>query len=120
MGTGEGLILRGDSFDWSTQLDGSPHLSLDSAEKLLSKALGLYRQKMGQPPARVVVHKSSQYLDDERTGFSKALKDVPKRDFVAFGNKKIQWCVVSPSVLSYASFASMMVPAQVPSVGSPF
>ncbi len=89
--TGEGLILRGDSFEWSTQFDRSPHLTQDSAEKLLSKAIGLYRQKMGQPPTRVVIHKSSQYWDDEKSGFSKALKDVPKRDFVAFGDKRIQF-----------------------------
>ncbi len=88
--TGEGLVLRGESFEWNTALSKSPHLSEDGAEKLLSSALKLYQKRMDQAPSRVVVHKSSQYWDEEKKGFGRALKGVPRHDFVAFGDKHIR------------------------------
>ena len=43
--TGEGMIVRGDSFNWDMESRSQPHLSRDSAHSLLSKALGLYRSQ---------------------------------------------------------------------------
>jgi hypothetical protein len=88
--TGEGLVLRGDTFPWNTALGRSPHLSEDGSRTLLSAALALYRKRMNQNPSRVVVHKSSEYWDEERKGFLEAMKEVPKHDFVAFGDRSIR------------------------------
>src|SRR3989442_10545839 len=88
--TGEGLILRGDTFPWNTALGRSPHLSEDGARRLVSAALALYRKRMVQPPSRVVIHKSSEYWDEEKKGILDSLKDIPKHDLVAFGDRNIR------------------------------
>src|SRR5437660_4206081 len=46
---------------------------------------------MGQLPMRVIVHKSSEYWKEEKEGFSEVLKDVPRRDFVSFGDKHVRF-----------------------------
>lgn len=86
--TGEGLILRGDEFEWREK-GHSPHLTEDQARSLMSKALDLYQSHMKTAPSRVVVHKSSRYWDDEKRGFEQALNDVGHHDLVAFGKSNI-------------------------------
>jgi len=78
---GEGFILRGDSFDWdaSKEREKSPHLTADSAKKLLERVLKVYEDQLGGiRPRKVVVHKSSRYKDAERAGFESALESVPQ------------------------------------------
>lgn len=89
--TGEGLIIRGDRFEWDTREDRSPHLNEKGAEELLKKAIELYTQRIGQPPLRVVVHKSSKYWEDEKRGFEKALKETKMYDLVAFGRRDMRF-----------------------------
>jgi hypothetical protein len=89
--TGEGLVLRGDRFAWDEKRGKSPHLSGDSAFKLLTEALNLYKRQMGQAPTRLVVHKSSRYWPDELAGFKKAASGLTKVDFVAFGMRGIRF-----------------------------
>ncbi len=89
--SGEGLVLRGQSFEWNRSLGRSPHLTENGAKELLSAALSLYKDKMGTLPSRVVVHKSSEFWEEEKTGFAKALVNIPRRDFVSFGDKRIRF-----------------------------
>jgi len=89
--TGEGLVLRGDTFEWNMAMGRSPHLNEEGARRLLSTALVLYKKRMGQLPIRVVIHKSSEYWKEEKEGFMEVLKDVPRRDFVSFGDKHIRF-----------------------------
>lgn len=79
---GEGLVLRGERFAWAK--GKSPHLSKESAERLLKAAIDLFtKQTGGRKPTRVVIHKSSKFADEELKGFKNALGDVPRFDFVA-------------------------------------
>jgi len=82
---GEGLVLRGHSFEWNEDEQGkSPHLNEDLAEQLTNLVLDKYkRQRNNQLPQRVVIHKSSRFDNDERQGFEKALSQVPQYDLVA-------------------------------------
>jgi hypothetical protein len=83
---GEGLILRGPDFNWNPDTEGTraPHLSEDMAAQLLTSTLERYLSEMGQPPERVVVHKSSRYWPEERAGFESALRNRTRRyDLVA-------------------------------------
>lgn len=82
--TGEGLILRGDKFEWDTDNGRTPHLEESAAKELLERAVGLYTKRMGQSPERVVVHKSSKYWEDEKRGFESALNQIRYYDLVAF------------------------------------
>lgn len=85
--TGEGLIVRGDSFYWDTKNRGQPHLTKEAAQNLLQKALKLYKQHHNdQPPNRIVIHKSSKYTEDERKGFLNASDEVPRYDYLTISD----------------------------------
>jgi len=89
--TGEGLVLRGDRFEWDEKMGRTPHLSKPNALKLLKEAVDVYERHMGHVPARIVVHKSSRYWDDELAGFREACQKISKIDFVAFGKRGIRF-----------------------------
>jgi len=89
--TGEGLVLRGEEFEWNTENDKSPHLTTNAAKKLLSQAIEMYTKQMNQSPNRVVVHKSSRYWDDEKQGFEMALNEIPFHDLITIGNRGIRF-----------------------------
>lgn len=80
--TGEGLVLRGGRaiLDETTR---SPHLSKESAFNLMTDAIELYENQMGQLPIRLVVHKSSRYWPEEISSFKQAAKGIKLMDFVA-------------------------------------
>lgn len=72
---GEGLVLRGHSFEWDGRAEKSksPHLSEEQAHALVSMVLERYQKEMKQVPRRVVVHKTSQFWPAERKGFQEAI-----------------------------------------------
>lgn len=85
--TGEGMVVRGDSFHWDTRKKGQPHLTKNSAQSLLQSALNLYKKHHDdQYPNRVVIHKSSRYTRNEVQGFLSASEEVPRYDYVALSD----------------------------------
>ena len=70
---GEGIIIRGGIAKTSKE-DRQIHLDAEGAQKLLSNALLRYRQEHKTIPARVVIHKTSDYNSDEIDGFVSAIK----------------------------------------------
>jgi hypothetical protein len=81
--TGEGMIVRGESFRSNTEVRGSLHLSESSAANLLSKAIVVYlKHHNDQLPNRLVLHKTSRYNQNELKGFKIALGTIPKFDFL--------------------------------------
>ncbi len=68
---GDGVIVRGAAARVSRH-DKQPHLTRDDAHALLRDALKRYRDEHHNLPARVVLHKTSSYTDDELTGFRTA------------------------------------------------
>lgn len=69
---GEGLILRGGAAAEASR-DRHPHLTADDAQALLKRSLKAFRDNHGHYPARVVVHKSSNFNENEIAGFNAAL-----------------------------------------------
>lgn len=66
---GQGLVLRGDPFEWDEEKEGrSPHLTREGARKLMLATLGEYVRVKGTTPKRVVVHKSSRILGERARG----------------------------------------------------
>jgi hypothetical protein len=90
---GDGYVLRGNTFEWDeSQPDRSPHLDRKSASGLIRDVLDLYqRQNQRSLPSRLVIHKTSRFSEDELNGFREASRIVPQHDFVAFGNRGIQF-----------------------------
>ena len=68
---GDGVVVRGGTANIS-KADRRPHLTEADARKLLSDALAEYRRTHGHQPARIVLHKTSQFSAAEVSGFQGA------------------------------------------------
>lgn len=81
---GDGIIVRGDPVKL-TKDDRVPHLDEASAAKLLHHALKEYHGEHFHMPARVALHKTSQFNEAELRGFQRAAKEnnVAKLDAVS-------------------------------------
>ena len=88
---GNGLILRGTPVDID-KYDRSPRLSEGQAHDLLAAALNEYRVALRNYPARVVIHKSSHFSDEEIGGLESAAKEVniDTVDFVTVMDSKLR------------------------------
>lgn len=86
---GEGVVLRGERFEWKHR---APHLPREAARRILEKGIEAYENQTGTKPSRVVLHKSSKYNDAERSGFKKALEqaEVEAHDFLAILTKSLR------------------------------
>ena len=71
---GEGVIVRGKPVALKKD-DPTPHLSSKDAFTLIVHALTEYRREHRHSPARLVLHKSSNYSADELSGFNRAVED---------------------------------------------
>lgn len=68
---GDGIIVRGGPATISKE-DRQPHLAEDDARDLLETALHRYRAEHRNAPARIVLHKASNYTATEIAGFNQA------------------------------------------------
>ena len=82
--TGEGMIVRGDTFYWDTKKKGRPQLSKESAQDLLHRSLELYKRHNDDlSPNKMIIHKTSMFSESEVSGFRYVLEDVPRFDFLS-------------------------------------
>ena len=71
---GNGVILRGSPVSIDKE-DKKPHLSFEQSHVLLKKALEKYKFSIGTMPARLVLHKTSNFSREELDGFIKAMEE---------------------------------------------
>ncbi len=71
---GQGLIVRGSPAK-ITKSDREIHMTEDGAHKLIGDALKAYRDEHRTMPARVVVHKTSGFDQEEIDGFVKGIEE---------------------------------------------
>jgi hypothetical protein len=71
---GQGLIVRGNPAK-ITKDDRNIHMTGEGAYKLISDALAAYRGEHKTSPARVVVHKTSNFDEEEIQGFIKGIEE---------------------------------------------
>jgi hypothetical protein len=88
---GNGVILRGAPVQMDKD-DRVPHLSSEQAYSLLKRALNEYERALNTSPGRLVLHKSSNYTDEELDGFHKATDEVRVQtaDFVTVSDSPIR------------------------------
>jgi hypothetical protein len=79
---GEGFALKGDTVPRSTDRRKVPQLTREQAVALGERITSEYRERTGKDPARVVLHKTTQFNEVERSGFEAALKQIPVLEFV--------------------------------------
>ncbi len=71
---GEGVIVRGGPAKILKQ-DRRPHLDDEGSFQLLKNALDQYRSEHYNLPARIVVHKSSSFTNEESEGFTRSARE---------------------------------------------
>ena len=88
---GHGVILRGTPVAMDKN-DRRPYMSEEQAYELLSNALSEYDKALMHMPARVVVHKSSQFRSSEIAGFNRALeeKSIRSRDYASITDSDLR------------------------------
>lgn len=79
---GKSVILRGTPVDIDKE-NRTPHLSEDQAASLLIKALEEYERAIDHLPARLVIHKSSNFIEKEIVGFRAGAQEM-RINFVDF------------------------------------
>jgi len=92
--SGDGYVLRGNTFEWDARREKSrsPHLDRESASLLVRQILSLYsKQNDGALPKRLVIHKSSRFWEGERLGFLEAASEIPRTDLVALQWRGVQF-----------------------------
>lgn len=68
---GQGVVLRGEPFEWDIEEHGrTPHLTEAGAHDLIVKTLREYGRISRLPPKRVVIHKSSRFWGAEHKHFN--------------------------------------------------
>ena len=79
--SGEGFVLRGSdvTVDEETR---QPRLTKTQANDLMTDSIDKYSKKVGNPPNRIVVHKTSLFSEEEKEGFDEAIGNL-KKDYVA-------------------------------------
>jgi argonaute-like protein implicated in RNA metabolism and viral defense len=88
---GNGIILRGTPVEFD-RADRVPRLSAQQAHDLLTAALREYRVALRTFPARVVIHKSSNFSEDEIDGLESAASElnIDAVDFVTVMDSKLR------------------------------
>ena len=88
---GNSIILRGTPVDISKE-DRQPHLTEEQAYQILKQALSEYEIALSSSPARLVIHKSSNYNEAEIQGFRAASEEmrVSMVDFVTIIDPNIR------------------------------
>ena len=71
---GQGVIVRGGPARTAKD-DRNVHINEEGAYELLKNALLTYKGEHRNMPARVVIHKTSTFDDDELDGFARAIKE---------------------------------------------
>lgn len=72
---GNGVILRGSPVEISEE-DRQPHLKTSQAYTLIEDVLKEYEGIHKSSPARVVIHKTSNFDEGEKEGFTQALRNL--------------------------------------------
>lgn len=79
----EPFALRGEQIPRDQSRGKQPYLTSSQAASLAKNVMASYMTRVGSPPARVVIHKTSSYQPEEEEGFRKGLLDiVPACDLV--------------------------------------
>lgn len=91
LSNGKDIVLRGEKFEWDTNLSKQPHMTKDYTINLMKKILTKYEEHRNTLPERVVVHKSSEYWPAEIEGFETALNEINKVDLIAISKTDIRF-----------------------------
>jgi hypothetical protein len=70
----EPFVLKGETVPRDQSRNKQPYLMEEQASNLIKKVVNKYSLRMGFPPSRVVIHKTSRYQPEEEQGFLDGLR----------------------------------------------
>ncbi len=92
LSNGQDIVLRGERFNWDDTVSKQPHMTEEYAFKLIQEILKRYKLHWsGDLPNRVVIHKSSEYWEDETRGLKAGLNDIKNYDLLTISNTDIKF-----------------------------
>ena len=80
-GYGDAFVLRGHKFNW--QHDRSPHLNREGARNLMTIVRQKYDEWKKRAPSRIIMHKTSNFYEDELAGFREGLAGISQYDLLS-------------------------------------
>lgn len=80
---GEGFAIRGVNVPWTDEQGMNVHLTFDQAYELGDKIIEEYRYRTGTTPLRIVLHKSTSFNEEEKSGLYSSLNNVPIVELVS-------------------------------------
>lgn len=79
---GTHFVIRGDPVEDIAKDQPRTHLSEKDAKDLVENILENFGKYEDERPQRLVLHKSSNFLEEERQGFAAGSDDVPEKEFI--------------------------------------
>ncbi len=74
--SGESQVIRGKPFEWQDQ-SKSPDLNQCQAKEIIQDIIDLFKQITKRQPQRLVLYKTSPFVDNEITGFNQVCEKLP-------------------------------------------
>lgn len=79
---GRHFVIRGEPVQDIASDTAQTHLSQEDAKKLLENILDKFGDHVEERPNRLVLHKSSNFREEESKGFQAASEDIAEKDFI--------------------------------------
>jgi len=80
--TGEPFVIEGGTIEDAEADEPQTHLSYDDAKRIVADILEAYGDRRKEKPKRLVLHKSSNFLEDETRGFTDGASDVSVKEYI--------------------------------------
>jgi len=71
----EPYAIKGQSIPRDQKINKQPYLKAEQAKEILNRVCQKFIDEAGYPPSRIVVHKTSRFVDDEVSGFRECLNE---------------------------------------------
>ncbi|QIO25289.1 hypothetical protein [Haloarcula sp. JP-L23] len=79
---GRNFVIEGGAVEDIATEERQTHISYTDAKRLVENILEEYGNQRDEMPRRLVLHKSSNFLEDETRGFSDGASDVKTKEFI--------------------------------------
>lgn len=80
---GEHFVIEGGTIDDAEAEEPQTHLTYDDAKRIAGDIIEAYGKRRDDHPNRLVLHKTSPFLDEETKGFSDGASDVSVKEFLS-------------------------------------
>lgn len=80
---GEHFVIEGGTIEDARAEKPQTHLAYEDANRIARDIIEAYGERRDETPNRLVIHKTSEFLDEESRGFSDGANDVNVKEFLS-------------------------------------